>query len=275
MPKSLITTSRQAPVSLFQPPHNLILLTSGTLGDLHLHPWPWESQSRMWTGGFIRHTKGFPPQQEPMEGCIPKELVKKQVRFHVDEDLGDDPTLPTDLTYILEGDTAEEWDNVDPPQPLCDDGHQHHPTHMGGACLKAPVKPSASAWSQSKSWIKGLADPVDHPNQWIKAELDRVGSHHHWWKEIRALKRYTLQSAIKRYTIERDGSESGALYFSQWQAAAFQLPLAQQEALGWWAPPCFHGLHPQDYLLHINASGTRNFWTNRQEKSLSLARALQ
>ena len=38
--------------------------------------------------------------------------MKKQVRFYIDEDLGDDPTLPMDLTNFLEGDTAEEWDNT-------------------------------------------------------------------------------------------------------------------------------------------------------------------
>ena len=44
-----------------------------------------------------------PPQQEPMDECQPKEPVKKQDRFNLDEDLGDDPSLPMDLTTFLEG----------------------------------------------------------------------------------------------------------------------------------------------------------------------------
>ena len=33
----------------------------------------------------------------------PKDYMKKQVRFNVDEDLGNDPTMPTDLTTFLVG----------------------------------------------------------------------------------------------------------------------------------------------------------------------------
>ena len=76
--------------------------------------------------------------------------------------------------------------------------------------------------------------------------------------------------------IKRDLIEPEALYFLWWQAVAFRLPLAQQEALGWWdPPPCFHGLHLQDILPYPDASGMRNFWTIRQEKNLSLASTLQ
>ena len=42
-----------------------------------------------------------------MDECSPKDPVKKQVRFNVEEDLGDDPTLPTDLTTFLQWDTAK------------------------------------------------------------------------------------------------------------------------------------------------------------------------
>ena len=68
-----------------------------------------------------------------MDECQPKESVMKQVRFNLDEDLGDDPSLPTDLTTFLEGGTAKEWDNapspsvpltMDPSQPPHDNGHQ-------------------------------------------------------------------------------------------------------------------------------------------------------
>ena len=54
-----------------------------------------------------------------------------------------------------------------------------YPTHLGGTHLKAPIKPSATTRPQSKSQLKGMPDPVDHPDQWIKAEMDRVGCHPH------------------------------------------------------------------------------------------------
>ena len=126
---------------------------------------------------------------------------------------------------------------------------------MGGACLKAPIKPSAVAQPISKSLLKWMPDPVDYPDQWIKAELDRIGAQSYWWKETRAL---------KRFTIKRDLSKLKAFYFLWWQVAAFRLPLAQQEVSGWWdSPACFHGLHPQDFLPHAD-TGTRNFQTVRQ-----------
>ena len=88
--------------------------------------------------------------------------------------------------HLPGGGTAEEWDDtpcpstslpVDPPQLQW--GHKCHPTHMGGAHLKVPVKLS-TAWSQSQSWVKGMPDPVNHPHWWIKAEMSSLGDHPHW-----------------------------------------------------------------------------------------------
>ena len=71
---------------------------------------------------------------------------------------------------------------------------------------------------------------------------------------------YTLESALKRYTIRAGLSEPEALYLPQWQAVAFRLPLCQQEALDWWdSQPCFHRLHPHDFLPHDDASGITDF----------------
>ena len=57
----------------------------------------------MQRGDAPTHTKEHPPPQEPKEEHPPTEQMKKQARFDVDEDLGDDPTLPTDLTTFLVG----------------------------------------------------------------------------------------------------------------------------------------------------------------------------
>ena len=84
-----------------------------------------------------------------MDECPLKEPVKEQVRFNLDYDLGDDPSLSMDLTTFLEGGTAKEWDKapspsvpltVDPPQLPHDNGHQCQPTHPEGASLKDTVK---------------------------------------------------------------------------------------------------------------------------------------
>ena len=97
--------------------------------------------------------------------------------------------------------------------------------------------------------------------------MNKLGRHPHW-KENQAIKKYILG----RYTIRNDLSEPGALYFS----AAFRLSHAQQEALHWWdSPPSFPRLYIHDFLPHTDASGTRDFQTMRQEKTLALAQALQ
>ena len=273
-------------------PHNHIPLTSGLAT-----PWvtftciPSHGNSKAGCGEMAHphthtHTKGCPPlPQELMDECPTEDPVKKQVRFHKDEDLGVDPTLPMDLTIFLEGETAEEQDNaqspsipltVDPPQLPCHDGHLCCPTHIGGAHPKAPVKPSAAAQSQSKYQLKGMPDPVDQSNQWSKAEMDRVGYHPCWWKEIRTLKRYTLESALKKYTIERDLSEPEALYFSWWQAVAFRLPLPNRRH---WVGGIFHPVF-MGCILGISCPMLMlpEWETSRQlgrKKTLALARALQ
>ena len=117
-----------------------------------------------------------------------------------------------------------------------------------------------------------MPDPVDHPDQWIKTEMGRLGRHPHWWKGIWAIKNYPLG----RSTIGNYLSKPKTLYFSQWQAAVFRLPLTQQEASCWWdSPTSFSRLCTHDLLPHTAASRMRDFQTMRQEKTLALAWALQ
>ena len=98
------------------------------------------------------------PLQQPVVEVSPKGPVKKQVRFNLDDDLGDDPLLPTHLATFLEGNAGNEQDNapspsppliVDPPQPPCDEGHQCHPTCSGGAQPKFTAKPMAAVQAKS------------------------------------------------------------------------------------------------------------------------------
>ena len=64
----------------------------------------------------------------------------------MDEELGDDPMLPPDLTLFLVEGVATEQDDVpssstpmpmDSPQPTPSDSPQSHPTCMGGASLNS------------------------------------------------------------------------------------------------------------------------------------------
>ena len=146
---------------------------------------------------------------------------------------------------------------------------------MGGAQPKVPTKPFI-AQSQYQSQLKGVSGLVNHSSQWILVEMDRARVPPHWWKEVRAIKKLSMGSSPRRQTIWENLSKPKALHYAQWQAAAFRLPLSQQEASGWWdAPPWLCWLCPQDFLPHTNASVTRDFQTVRQEKTLALAQALQ
>ena len=77
--------------------------------------------------------------------------------------------------------------------------------------------------------------------------------------------------------MQEGHNDPAAQYFTLLQvaAAAFRLPVAQQEASGWWdTPPALHGLCPQDFLPPTTASNSQN-WVMRQAKMLALAQALQ
>ena len=70
--------------------------------------------------------------------------------------------------------------------------------------------------------------------------MNRVGTHPHWWKEIRAIMKFTMESALMKYTVKEDLNKPEVLYFSCLQAVTFRLPLAQQETSGRCdVPACF------------------------------------
>ena len=151
------------------------------LKDLHLQPRSHESWSRAW----------------PVDAPTPteeKQWRKKQIRFDVDEELGDDPTLPPGLTLFLAEGMAKEQDDapscltpmpVDSPWPPPSKGPLHHSDCTGGAWPKVPTKLSTA---QLRSWSrpKGGPDLVNHPCWWVLWEMNRIGGHPDWWKEIRA-----------------------------------------------------------------------------------------
>ena len=91
--------------------------------------------------------------------------------FYMDEELGDDPTLPPGLTLFLAEGMVEEQDDSpcsSSPMPLDSSwlapskGSQCHPTYTVGAQLEVPTKPSASQ-SISQSRSKEGPDLVNHP----------------------------------------------------------------------------------------------------------------
>ena len=127
--------------------------------DLHLQLRYHKSRSRAWWDDTPTPTEGKPPR-------------KKQVRFDVDEELGDDPTLSLCLTFFLEEGMAKEWDDAHSPStPMPVDSQwltpskvpQCHPTYTGGVWPQVPAKPSTGwSYSQPQSRPKEGPDPVNH-----------------------------------------------------------------------------------------------------------------
>ena len=94
-------------------------------------------------------------------------------------------------------------------------------------------------------------------------------AHIPWWKDLKASGRMTMFSHI----ISEVLNEPNTLCWAHWQAAAFRLPLVQQEGAGWWAfPPTIPGLQLKDLMPYPTSS---DFWVMRQHKIMALARALQ
>ena len=74
--------------------------------------------------------------------------------------------------------------------------------------------------------------------------------------------------------MHEEYDEYSAQHYALWQAAAFRLPLVQQEASCWWdTPPILQGLHPQDFLSH--GSDPEYFQIIQQGKTLAVVRVLQ
>ena len=82
--------------------------------------------------------------------------------------------------------------------------------------------------------------------------------------------------AVGSHMVKEGLSDSETLQWAHWQVTAFRLPLALHEASGCWdGPPWLTGLCPTYFMLHTGASGPRDIWAMRQEKTLALAQALQ
>ena len=132
-------------------PHPANKLLSCSLEGLHLQLRSHKFWSRAW--------------QDTPTPTVEKQR-KKQVRLDVDEEMGDDPTLPLDLTLFLVEGMAEEQDDtpssqtpmpVDSSRPPPNEGLQCHSAYMGGAWPKAPLNPLLLNWDpdqdQKGNWI--------------------------------------------------------------------------------------------------------------------------
>ena len=113
-----------------------------------------------------------------------------------------------------------------------------------------------------------MPDPVDCADNWIQVQMSWEAWHPHWWRELKALYRSWLANNL---------SDTHALQFNGWQAAAFRLPLAKEEASAWWEAS--HGLGwlclQKDFLPWVDSPGSRDFQVTRQDKTLPLAWSLQ
>ena len=93
---------------------------------------------------------------------------------------------------------------------------------------------------------KKRPDLVRYPHNWVKEEMSQSNNPHtHWLEEMRASGKLNIGT----HAVHEGYDNYSAQHYALWQVAAFRLPLAQQEASGWWdAPPTQQGLHSQDFL---------------------------
>ena len=90
-----------------------------------------------------------------------------------------------------------------------------------------------------------------------------------WWKTLMPSGKMMIFSLILHESL----NDPEALHLAHWQAAAFWLPQAQQEAAGWWAPLlAVPWLHLRYYMP---SPSSPDLWVRRQQETMTLARVLQ
>ena len=129
-PLHALTGASHPPLAL----HDPVMLTSGSAT-------PWNiSTCNQWPMSL---GAGHGKITSPIEDRPPR---RKQVRSDVDEELGNDPTLPPGLTLFLAEGMVTLWDDspssstpmpMDSPWPAPSKSPQSHPAYMGGASLKS------------------------------------------------------------------------------------------------------------------------------------------
>ena len=224
--------------------------------DLKLQTRTQEFRSRVWQG------------RAP---ALADENPKKEPRFNINKVLGGEPTFPTCVTLYLSGGETIEWYTdltptttwpIDTLWPDHEEGPQWSSTPTGGA------RPKVWSYATQFPLRPEGPDPVSHPCRWNHAEMLKI-PHIPWWKTLMPSGKRTMFS----YVLCKSLNKLEALHLAHWQAVAFWLPQAQQEAARWWTPPlAIPGLHLKDYMP---SPTSYNFWIMRQQKTMVLARVLQ
>ena len=141
------------------------------------------------------HAEGcLPSPQKPVAECPPLGPLQKQVQFNLGNDLGEAPSLPTDLANFLGGNDADEWNDTPhhlasltagPSQLPFDNGYQTCPTHTRGAQPNTTGKPMATIWAEPQP--RRMPSHVDQADNWILVQISWEEKCPYWWKELRAL----------------------------------------------------------------------------------------
>ena len=156
------------------------------------------------------------------------------------------------LSSWLGGETAEWYTTLTPTTigpidtlwPNHEKAPQQSSNPTGRARPKIPAWPSI-AQSQSRP---EEPDPVSHPHRWVHVEMLKI-SHIPWWKTLMPSGKMAMFSCI----LHESHNEPEAPCLAHWEAMIFHLPLAQQEAAWWWAPPLtIPGLHLRDYMPSLH-----------------------
>ena len=151
-------------------------------------------------------TEECPPPQGSMEENLPEQQSKKQVRFKVKEEFGDDPTLPLDLITFLVGVMAEYKKML--PTPLLPCSWNPH------SCLPAKA-PGAIPLAQEGPSLRSKPNPLQFNTShnprgcWTWWTTPTDGSWQRW---------------IGPECTLTGGSKSGPLKSSPWGAAPEDTP---------------------------------------------------
>ena len=217
-----------------------------SLDDLNLQLRSHKSQSRVW------HDDAPTPTEE-------KQQRKKQVSFDMDEELGDDPTLPPGLTLFLAEGTVKEWDDtpssstpmpLDSPWLVPSKGPQSHPTYTGEPGWRSLPNPPLLNWDANQG----------QKRDWIWWTIPANGSWWRWPPSLVERDQSQLRVFLGEHIMRECHTNAEAQHYAQWQVVAFSLPFTQQEAFGWGdAPPWLSGLCPQDFMPITDASSPKDF----------------
>ena len=191
--------------------------------------------------------------------------MRKKVQFDVEDDLGEDPHLPVNLTSFLQRATADQWKTLQAkllfwPWTLHEYLGMMTTSIIPSTWAEFTLRPLTKLQVLVNPDLQRDARPNNPPRHWIKAEIERAGTCPRWSKDMKAIWTYSFEDPHKVYSIETELIIPEVEYLFQWQTVVFWLLLAQKEVSGWWeSPPSVLRLHHWDFISYVDATEMQDF----------------